>query len=288
MARARCVGCRDGLFPERVSERVPRASRASGGAMPATRRSGTPAAQAAQAPPSRRRSRTARRLSLPTAVLGCRRRSAPRAGFVGGQLRRHVLDQRRRQRFLPFLSMRCASGAACSTTTAVTASTHLSSGRPITAHSRHRRVAQQRVLDLARIDVVAAADDHVRGTVLQVEEAVRVEHAHVARAYPPIGQESLRGQLGRVVVAGHARGRAHGDFARLARRHRMAGLVDRLQLHLQRDPLQAPRRSPLWSSGAARPGSGTRSGRSTARSGAGPRLPWRASITRAASAKRHR
>ena len=46
-------------------------------------------------------------------------------------------------------------------TNAATVSPHLSSGRPTTATDADGRVREQQLLELARVDVLAAADDHV-------------------------------------------------------------------------------------------------------------------------------
>ena len=53
-------------------------------------------------------------------------------------------------------------------------------GNPTTATWAHARVRGEHVLDLARIDVVAAGDDHVGGAVDQSEIALLVEAADVA------------------------------------------------------------------------------------------------------------
>jgi hypothetical protein len=53
-------------------------------------------------------------------------------------------------------------------------------------------VAQQHFLDLARIDVGAAADDHVLGAVLQRQEAVGIEAADVAGMQPATAQRRRR------------------------------------------------------------------------------------------------
>src|SRR5918996_813906 len=51
-------------------------------------------------------------------------------------------------------------------------------------HLGDRRMAQQHLLDLARVDVGAARDDQVLGAVAQREEAVRVDRADVAGVQP--------------------------------------------------------------------------------------------------------
>src|SRR3989441_1698001 len=57
-------------------------------------------------------------------------------------------------------------------------------GRADHGSLRHRGVREQRLLDLARVDVLAAADDELARASDDVEEAVRIEAAEVARAQP--------------------------------------------------------------------------------------------------------
>src|SRR2546427_2775226 len=54
-------------------------------------------------------------------------------------------------------------------------------GRADHGSLRHRGVREQRLLDLARVDVLAAADDELARASDDVEEAVRIEAAEVAR-----------------------------------------------------------------------------------------------------------
>src|ERR1043166_8442266 len=57
---------------------------------------------------------------------------------------------------------------------------------------RHRRVREQRLLDLARVDVLAAADDELARASDDVEEAVPIEAAEVARTEPPAAHRRPR------------------------------------------------------------------------------------------------
>src|SRR5690606_14772981 len=98
----------------------------------------------------------------------------------------------------------------------------------------HRLVGEQGVLDFARVDVVAAADDHVRAAVLQVEEAFSVELADVAGAHPAIGHEGGFGKLGRLVVARDAALHAYRDLAGLAGRYIHAVVVEQPDLDIDR------------------------------------------------------
>ena len=78
----------------------------------------------------------------------------------------------------------------------------------------------ERVLDLARVDAVAAAQDHVLDAVDEVQIAVGVEVADVAGAEPAVGERLAR-RLGVAPVAAHHPGRDQLHLAGLARRHRL-------------------------------------------------------------------
>ncbi len=91
-------------------------------------------------------------------------------------------------------------------------------------------VLAQHRLEVARVEVEAAADDHVLAAIDEREEAVVVEAADVAGADEPLagGVEPLGlGGLRRLaVVAGHHSRRVADDFAGRAARQLAAGLVD--------------------------------------------------------------
>ena len=81
----------------------------------------------------------------------------------------------------------------------------------------HARVAVQDVLDLLRVDVLPAPDDHVLHPVDEHEVAVAVEVADIAGVQPAVVQRRVR--LGRAVeVAAHDVGTAHEDLAGAAGR----------------------------------------------------------------------
>ena len=78
----------------------------------------------------------------------------------------------------------------------------------LVGHADHLRVddvwmAVEELLDLARIDVLAAADHHVLDPAGDREIAVLVHHRDVAGVHPPVAVDGLRGLLGVVPVAGH-------------------------------------------------------------------------------------
>ncbi|GJN05330.1 hypothetical protein PR202_ga22950 [Eleusine coracana subsp. coracana] len=91
----------------------------------------------------------------------------------------------------------------------------------------HRRVAVQHRFDLDAADVLPAADNHVLGSVADLDVPVRVHDAHVARVEPPVVAYRGVGGLVVVEVAEHDAPAAQHDLAhRLAvARHATAGLV---------------------------------------------------------------
>ena len=78
-------------------------------------------------------------------------------------------------------------------------------------------MGQQHVLDVARIDVEAAANDEVLDAVNDVEVAVVIEVADVAGVQPAVTHRR-RGRLRTVPVAGHEHRSADADLAVLAGR----------------------------------------------------------------------
>ena len=86
-------------------------------------------------------------------------------------------------------------------------------------------MAEQRILDFGRIDVLAARHDHVLDTVMDVEKPVLVEIARIAR----MKEAAAQGFLGRflaVPVALHYEVCADHDFANLALGHRIVIRID--------------------------------------------------------------
>src|SRR3954470_13931018 len=90
---------------------------------------------------------------------------------------------------------------------------------------------EQRLFDVTRVDVDAAADDEVLDSVDDVEEAVGVEVADVTRVQPSAAQ-CVRRLVGRMPVTGHQVGTADADLAVLTRRG--VGAVGLLDEHLDR------------------------------------------------------
>ena len=95
-----------------------------------------------------------------------------------------------------------------------------------------------RFLDLLRVDVAAAGDDHVLGAAGDEEVAVVVDEAEVAGVDPAVVAHHGRRRLGVLEVALHRRRAAELDAAFDARRPLFAAIVDDAQL-VARDRLAA-------------------------------------------------
>jgi hypothetical protein len=76
------------------------------------------------------------------------------------------------------------------------------SGTPKTCTSCHLGVAEQELLDLARVDVLAAADHHVLHAADDVAVALGVQRGQVAGVHPAVAHR-LGGALGVAPVALH-------------------------------------------------------------------------------------
>ncbi len=70
-------------------------------------------------------------------------------------------------------------------------------------HIQDARHAEEKFLDLARIDIFAAADDHVLDAAGDTQVAVFIHDAEVAGAQPALGTHGARRVLGHLVVALH-------------------------------------------------------------------------------------
>ena len=91
---------------------------------------------------------------------------------------------------------------------------------------RDRRVRQHDVLDLGRVAVEPAHDEHVLDAVGDAQVAALVHHADVAGVQPAVGVDRFGGGGWIIEVAFHHVVAAHHDFAGLAAWHLGAGLVD--------------------------------------------------------------
>src|SRR5439155_10432317 len=79
--------------------------------------------------------------------------------------------------------------------------------------ARHRRMPHRQILDLRRVDVVAAADDQILLTADDLQIAVQVEAAEIAAHEPARAIERL---FGRLLVVEIAEGQARAAAADLA------------------------------------------------------------------------
>src|SRR5690606_3541290 len=118
---------------------------------------------------------------------------------------------------------------------------------------RDAGVAGDRGLDLARIDVLPAADDEVLEAAGDGDVAALVHDADVAGVQPAVGVDGLRGRVGQVVVAEHDLVAAGADLARLPDGQRRAVRPGDLHLDL---PQRRARRVQLVVRGVVRAGLG--------------------------------
>ena len=102
-------------------------------------------------------------------------------------------------------------------------------------HRLHLRVAEQELLDLARIDVLAAADQHVLHAADDVAVALGVDRREVAAVHPAGRVDRLARALGLVPVAAHHQVAARAQLARHADRDDAAALIDDLDLDVRLD-----------------------------------------------------
>ena len=105
----------------------------------------------------------------------------------------------------------------------------------------HRGVRSEGILDLERVHVLAAGDDHVLGSIEQVEVVLVVDVADVTRAVPAVDERRL-GRLRVLPVADHHVRPSDDDLAGDARRARVAVGVD--DAHLDTHDLLADRPEP--------------------------------------------
>jgi hypothetical protein len=90
----------------------------------------------------------------------------------------------------------------------------------------------ERLLDLDRVHVLTAADDHVLDAIGQEQVALVIEIAAIAGAQPAVLGERRGCLLGAVEVSGHHVGRPEPDLPDVARAARSAGRrVHDAQLH---------------------------------------------------------
>ena len=109
------------------------------------------------------------------------------------------------------------------------------------------RMAEEDLVDLLGVDVVAAGDDHVLLAVHEGQMPVLVQEADVPRVEPAVAEGVFR-LLGLLVVARHELGPLDADLARLARRQllRSGFQIDDLQIRIGQRHADGPRlRLPL-------------------------------------------
>src|SRR5690606_15449560 len=95
-------------------------------------------------------------------------------------------------------------------------------------------VLVEEFLDLAGVDVLAAADHHVLDPTRDRDITTVVHDRDVPGVHPPVGVDHLRGLLRVVPIAGHHAVPAGAQFAGFAARHDLPGLgVDDLDLQMR-------------------------------------------------------
>ena len=159
----------------------------------------------------------ARSASAGAAAARARRRLGLRLGQPLDQLvPLHLARPRARDRVDCVTLAGTLNPARCSPTNALTASASTSSRgvprRPpaprrgpspaAPPRRRRRRPRRERLLDLGRVDVLAAPDDQLFGAAADPQVTVAVAAGEIAGAVPPVHQHG-GGRLGQVVVAGH-------------------------------------------------------------------------------------
>ena len=121
-------------------------------------------------------------------------------------------------------------------------------------HVLDLRMAIEEFLDLARIEVLAAADHHVLDAADDVAIALGVDHGEVAGVHPAVGVEHVGGLLRLVPIAQHHAVAAGAEFAALAARHDAALEIDDLDLDMRMDAADggdpALQRDRRWRSGS--------------------------------------
>src|SRR5580658_1632565 len=96
-------------------------------------------------------------------------------------------------------------------------------------------VAIEELLDLARVDVLAAADDHVLDPSGDPAIARGIESGEIAAVHPAGGIDRFFRPLGIAPIAQHYRIAAGQEFARRVRRHDPPFGIDDLDLEMRQD-----------------------------------------------------
>src|SRR5215471_19679331 len=105
-------------------------------------------------------------------------------------------------------------------------------------------MSEQHVLYLSRIDVLAAADDHVLDPALDAQAAIGVHGGQITGVVPAIGVDRLGRELRGVMVTAHDQVTACAKLADLAGDDRLAS-CDISNLHFSVRERRAEGLSPL-------------------------------------------
>src|SRR5688572_19102374 len=95
----------------------------------------------------------------------------------------------------------------------------------------------QKLLDLARIDVLATPDNHVSGTPRDVDVPLGIHDGQIAGVKPAIRVDRLAGRFAISVVALHDQVAPRAQFSLLSSRHnRSAHRIDNLYFSVGQGP----------------------------------------------------
>src|SRR5512136_1997194 len=97
-------------------------------------------------------------------------------------------------------------------------------GDPVNLHIRDLRVGEEELLDLPRVDVLAAADDHVLDPAGDLAVTVLVHYRQVAGVKPAVGVYRLGSLLRHLVITLHDKVAAAAKFSLFARGESGSGL----------------------------------------------------------------
>src|SRR5882672_12807507 len=96
-------------------------------------------------------------------------------------------------------------------------------------------MTKEKLLDLARVEVLTAADHHVLDAADDVAVALGIDDGDIAGAHPPLGIEHVGRLFGFVPIAEHDAVAAGAQFAPFAAWHHASLEIDNLDLDMGMD-----------------------------------------------------
>src|SRR5579872_4088621 len=97
----------------------------------------------------------------------------------------------------------------------------------------HRGMGVENLFDFARVDVLAAANDHILETTDNAHVALGVHHSEIARMQPAAGVDCFGGALGLLPIALHHRIAAATDLARCVDWNDVSVLADQFYFKMR-------------------------------------------------------